>query len=550
MQKVDIIAMFAEEGYQASPDAVEVISAHSSPVELVGYILATIDESVFVVEAEHIDLDGFKVDPEKPNPNQNPNQNTEPESNPLETVTHTHVDPVPPSSSSTSSYSSPDGCKSGFRSECENKYTESPVDIISDITDQSTCVGEYMEFVQYFRNRYSKLSEMIRGRVNARPIESLVKNRRRGGGMRQERGEGGYNEISIIGMVSEIKTTTNGHKIIELEDSTGSFSVLVRMADKDLFEQASRLVLDEVVGVTGALTNDGNLMIVKKIIMPDLPAMSLRRNTTSGKAVFISDVHIGSSTFLEDAWHRFIDFLNGEVDNEDMRKIASEVRYLVIAGDLVDGVGIFPGQDKELEIYDVYEQYKKAVEYFSQIPDHIKIIIGPGNHDAVRQAEPQPQFPDHIRSHFKYNGNGNDYGNITFVGNPAMVNLDGVKVLMYHGRSIDDLVAEIPGVSYQDPTTAMVEMMKRRHLSPIYGSRVSIAPEKHDHFVIDRIPDILHCGHVHTVGVKNYKNVLLINSGTWQAQTEFQKRVNLMPTPAQVPVVDLSNLKTTMLKFE
>lgn len=552
MQKVDIIAMFAEEGYQASPDAVEVISAHGSPVELVGYILATIDESVFVVEAEHIDLDGFKVDPEKPN--QNPNQNTEPESNPLETVTHTHVDPVPPSSSSTSSYSSPDGCKSGFRSECESKYTENPVDIISDITDQSTCVGEYMEFVQYFRNRYSKLSEMIRGRVNARPIESLVKNRRRGGGMRQERGEGGYNEISIIGMVSEIKTTTNGHKIIELEDSTGSFSVLVRMADKDLFEQASRLVLDEVVGVTGALTNDGNLMIVKKIIMPDLPAMSLRRNTTSGKAVFISDVHIGSSTFLEDAWHRFIDFLNGDVDNEDMRKIASEVRYLVIAGDLVDGVGIFPGQDKELEIYDVYDQYKKAVEYFSQIPDHIKIIIGPGNHDAVRQAEPQPQFPDHIRSHFKYNGNGNgngnDYGNITFVGNPAMVNLDGVKVLMYHGRSIDDLVAEIPGVSYQDPTTAMVEMMKRRHLSPIYGSRVSIAPEKHDHFVIDRIPDILHCGHVHTVGVKNYKNVLLINSGTWQAQTEFQKRVNLMPTPAQVPVVDLSNLKTTMLKFE
>ena len=372
--------------------------------------------------------------------------------------------------------------------------------------------------------------------------------------MRQERGEGGYNEISIIGMVSDIKTTTNGHKIIELEDPTGLFSVLVRLADKNLFEQASRLVLDEVVGVTGALTNDGNLMIVKKIIMPDLPAMSHRRSTTSGKAVFISDVHIGSSTFLEDAWCRFIDFLNGDVDNEDMRKIASEVRYLVVAGDLVDGVGIFPGQDKELNIYDVYDQYKKAVEYFDRIPDHIKIIIGPGNHDAVRQAEPQPKFPDHIRSYFSCNGdgNGNNNGNsnITFVGNPAMVNLDGIKVLMYHGRSIDDLVAEIPGVSYQDPTTAMVEMMKRRHLSPIYGSRDSIAPEKHDHFVINRIPDILHCGHVHTVGVKNYKNVLLINSGTWQAQTEFQKRVNLMPTPAQVPVVDLSNLKTTMLKFE
>ncbi|HJH30394.1 MAG TPA: DNA-directed DNA polymerase II small subunit [Methanosarcinaceae archaeon] len=555
MQKIDIIAIFAEEGYQVSSAAVKVISTHSSQIELIRYILATIDESVFVVEAEHINLDGFKVNPENPNLNLNSNSdrnlNPDPtpksDSNPLDTVNN--IDPISssipsfsPSSSSTSSSQSLDGCN--HKSECEYKYPESPVEIISDITDQSTCVGEYMEFVQYFRNRYSKLSEMIRGRVNARPIESLVKNRRRGGGMRQERGEGGYNEISIVGMVSDIKTTTNGHKILELEDPTGSFSVLVRMADKNLFEQASRLVLDEVVGVTGALTNDGNLMIVKKIIMPDLPAMSHRQSTTSGKAVFISDVHIGSSTFLEDAWHRFIDFLNGDVDNEDMCKIASEVRYLVVAGDLVDGVGIFPGQDKELEIYDVYDQYKKAVEYFDQIPDHIKIIIGPGNHDAVRQAEPQPKFPDHIRSNF----NGND--NITFVGNPAMVNLDGIKVLMYHGRSIDDLVAEIPGVSYQDPTTAMVEMMKRRHLSPIYGSRVSIAPEKQDHFVINQIPDILHCGHVHTVGVKNYKNVLLINSGTWQAQTEFQKRVNLMPTPAQVPVVDLSNLKTTMLKFE
>ncbi|MGP8336643.1 MAG: DNA-directed DNA polymerase II small subunit [Methanosarcinaceae archaeon] len=538
MYKVNIIAMFAEEGYQVSPDAVDVIYSHGSPVELVEHILANIDESVFVVEAGHIDLDGFKTSQTDHQTGvHTPGTFTKTVSSSVLPSISSPISPFPPSSSSPSSSLSPD-CKYEYES------TESPVDIISDITDQSTCVGEYMEFVQYFRDRYSKLSEIIRGRVNARPIESLVKNRRQGGGMRQEKGKNGYNEISIIGMVSNIKTTTNGHKIIELEDPTGLFSVLVRMADKKLFEQASCLVLDEVVGITGALTNDGNLMIVKNIINPDLPAMLTRRRNTSGKAIFISDVHIGSSTFLEDAWQHFIDFLNGDVNNGAMREIAKEVRYLVIAGDLVDGVGIFPGQDEELAIYNVYDQYKKAVEYFDQVPDHIKIIIGPGNHDAVRQAEPQPQLPDYIRS--KFNGNGN----IIFVGNPAMVNLDGVKVLMYHGRSIDDLVAAIPGVSYQEPTTAMVEMMKRRHLSPIYGSKVSIAPEKHDHFVINQIPDILHCGHVHTVGVEKYKNVLLINSGTWQAQTEFQKRVNLVPMPAQVPVVDLSNLKTTMLKFE
>ena len=73
MQKIDIIAIFAEEGYQVSPAAVKVISTHSSQIELIRYILSTIDESVFVVEAEHIDLDGFKVDPENPNPDLNLN---------------------------------------------------------------------------------------------------------------------------------------------------------------------------------------------------------------------------------------------------------------------------------------------------------------------------------------------------------------------------------------------------------------------------------------------------------------------------------------------
>jgi DNA polymerase II small subunit len=74
----------------------------------------------------------------------------------------------------------------------------------------------------------------------------------------------------------------------------------------------------------------------------------------------------------------------------------------------------------------------------------------------------------------------------------------------------------------------MIEMLRRRHLSPIYGSRVSIAPEHEDHYVIARPPAILHCGHVHTVGIARYKGVAVINSGTWQSQTDFQK-VNIQP---------------------
>jgi DNA polymerase II small subunit len=528
MNEVDVLTAFIEEGYQISPEAVELICSQKNAESLVRNVLDNIDISVFVVGLEHINLDNL-------------DSNSDPDF--CVGSTEKSVSFIENENQSLNSFgkiSDFDNTQDNLtlnKTDVDYSFDKNPVSIISDITDNSTCVGEYIEFIQFFRNRYSKLSEIIRSRVNARPIESLTRNRSPGMRGNSERGE-----ISVIGMISEIKTTTNGHKIVEIEDPTGIFSVLVRMADKELFEQATHFVLDEVVGFTGTLTNDGKLMIVQKIILPDLPNISAKKFGSFGKAVLISDVHVGSTTFLKDEWERFLDFLKGDTDNEELLSISKEIRYVVVAGDLVDGVGIYPGQDLELDILDVYDQYKKAAEYFAEIPRHIKIIISPGNHDAVRQAEPQPKLPECIRKDFS--------DNVVFVGNPAMVDLDGVKIMMYHGRSIDDLVASVPGVSYHEPTKAMVEMMKFRHLSPMYGSRVSIAPEKTDHFVINQIPDILHCGHVHTVGVEWYKNVLLINSGTWQDQTDFQKRVNVVPTPAQVPVVDLATFRTTILRFD
>jgi len=411
-----------------------------------------------------------------------------------------------------------------------------PVTVISDISGHSTCVGEYIQFVQYFRDRYSRLSEIIRSRVNARPMESLKRRNFR------RAKDSGSEEISIIGMVSDISSTTNGHKIFSLEDPTGSFSVLIRNTEKELFELASKIILDEVIGVTGSVTNDGNLMIASKIIQPDVPNNVQRRTGSHGKIVLISDVHVGSSQFLEDSWLDFLDFLKGKSDSEVMRELAANIRYLIVAGDLVDGIGIYPDQEMELDILDVYEQYKKAAEYFREIPEHIRVIISPGNHDAVRQAEPQPALPERVQTDFPQN--------VIFVGNPALLDLDGVHILIYHGRSIDDIVASIPGVSYQEPAGAVLEMVKRRHLAPTYGSRVSISPEKKDYFIIDPVPDIIHTGHVHTLGVQRYKNILLVNSGTWQGQTEFQKRVNLMPVPARVPIVDLADFTYKILTFD
>ncbi|AKB38947.1 Archaeal DNA polymerase II small subunit [Methanosarcina siciliae C2J] len=656
MNEIDIIRAVIEEGYQISPQAVELIKLSNSPENLLKYILSTIDDCVFVIEPEHVDLKSFEasttfsrvtsgappgtvsgkvsgkistpaldsasepvsdsgyesssepsVEPDIVSAVEVPDSNPEIEpeilssqgsnsdfdsdpvydsasdlvhdlakdpihdsvSAPVNNSVHDSVhgsfsNPVSPSVSPKSiekqassffgitgpSSTSKNALKANFLfSNQRNSLSSSsrdegvryipgrnPVTVLSDITGHSTCVGEYMQFVQYFRDRYSRLSEILRGRMNARPIESLKRRSFRRGS------DGNTEELSIIGMVSDISTTTNGHKILSLEDSTGSFSVLIRNSDKELFELASRLLLDEVVGVTGSVTNDGNLMLATKLLQPDVPNSVQRRTGSHGKAVLISDVHVGSSQFLEDSWLDFLDFLKGESDSEEMREIAAQIRYLVVAGDLVDGIGIYPDQEMELDIPDVYEQYRKAAEYIREVPEHIHVIISPGNHDAVRQAEPQPALPARICADFPEN--------VTFVGNPALVDLDGVQILIYHGRSIDDLVASVPGVSYQEPAGAVLEMLKRRHLAPTYGSRVSISPEKKDYFIIDPVPDIIHTGHVHTLGVQRYKNVLLVNSGTWQGQTEFQKRVNLMPMPARVPVVDLADFDVKILAFD
>ncbi|HIH36684.1 MAG TPA: DNA-directed DNA polymerase II small subunit [Methanocellales archaeon] len=462
----DTIQRFAEAGHQIHPDAVAMIQKHEGSIEaLMQDILTSLDDSVLVVTPEHV------------------------------------------------------------RNALSRPSAE--VRVLSDITSESTCFGGYDEFVLYFRDRYAKLSDMIRGRVNARPIESLNKVR---------------GETAIIGMVSDIRNTSNGHKLIELEDPTGMFPVLLQK-NKGLLEVSDHIILDEVIGVTGNLTKDGKLLIASNVLWPDIPVKNQsRRAFEQVFAVLTSDIHVGSKTFLEGAWFKFIKWLNGDLGDDDQRTLAEKVKYIVIAGDLVDGIGVYPDQEKDLLIPDIYEQYQKAAEYLREVPTYIKIIISPGNHDAVRQAEPQPALPKKITDMFC------DL-NVMFLGNPSLVELDGIKALIYHGRSLDDFVAALPGLSYKEPDRIMVEMLRRRHLFPIYGERVSIAPEKKDHFVIDSIPDILHCGHVHTIGLSKYRGVTLVNSGTWQSQTDFQKRVNLEPVPAHVPIIDLSTMESSILKF-
>jgi DNA polymerase II small subunit len=97
-------------------------------------------------------------------------------------------------------------------------------------------------------------------------------------------------------------------------------------------------------------------------------------------------------------------------------------------------------------------------------------------------------------------------------------------------------------MDFHSPERAMRVMLQSRHLAPTYGQRTSIAPEKRDFLVIERVPAVFHAGHVHVMKYESYRGTLMVNSGAWQRQTNYQRNLGLDPTPGIFPVVDLQSL--------
>ena len=113
-----------------------------------------------------------------------------------------------------------------------------------------------------------------------------------------------------------------------------------------------------------------------------------------------------------------------------------------------------------------------------------------------------------------------------------------MRVLSYHGKSIDDFVATLRSVSIQ-PERAMQAMLERRHLAPSWGGKTPLSPEPEDNLVISTVPDIFVTGHVHGHFVGNYKGTTMVHSSTWQNQTDFQRMLGFQPKPCILTVVNL-----------
>ncbi len=231
-------------------------------------------------------------------------------------------------------------------------------------------------------------------------------------------------EAFVIGTVKDIRDKGD-KKVLEIEDPTGSATVI--------FDTLEDVDIDDTVAIRGIAA--GKIIFGKEIIFPDIPIRPAAKGF--GKGCFVSDLHIGEAPPLH--IHTFFQWLHNE-----------PVDFLFVAGDVGD----------ERQFMELVQQYCSQK----------KVVIIPG-------GTTYPSAPVSL-----------GVQNILSLSNPAMVEANGIKVLIIHEFKS--------------------RYLKKRHL----GDTRRMFAE--DYLVMDETPDIIHCGQSHQPHVSNYKSVTIVNSGS------------------------------------
>ena len=412
---------------------------------------------------------------------------------------------------------------------------DSQIEIHFDITGNSVTEGKMKDMQSCFNSRLVQIRELMVTKtiLPRRPIRNSDAWRNR-----QRHSSKDY-EITLVGLVVSTRWARTGSLIFTIEDEDSQIQCILKPPSdaSPLHPSLDGLMHDEIVGVSGHFMSGERdpIFFVRDIHQPPLPNHS---KSSAGidqavSAAFLSDVHLGSKTFLDAQWEKMIHWFKND-------PLARTIKYFVLNGDGVDGVGIYPGQERHLLITDLFNQYSELARMLEEIPDWVDVVMLPGNHDAVRPAEPQPALEPDIQQ---------DYSNTVFVGNPCDFSLHGVRVLSYHGKSIDDFVATLRSVTYSKPEMAMKAMLERRHLAPSWGGKTPLSPEPEDRMVISEVPDIFVTGHVHGHFVGDYRGTTMVHSSTWQDQTDFQRMLGFQPKPCILTVVNLETFATKSIPF-
>jgi len=401
---------------------------------------------------------------------------------------------------------------------------------------------EVGDFVKHLKVRYDKIKPILTNHQTLQNIISIGKIP-----LKKEK-----EEVTLIGLVRDKLITKNGNTFLTLEDPTGEIKVLISKNNKSLWETSKEIVLDEVLAISGVLGK--GIVFANNITFPGLPLnKELKKSPDEVYIAFISDIHVGSRSFLAKPFLNFINWLNGDISNKELKEIGKKVKYIFIAGDLVAGVGVYPGQETDLIIPDIKKQYEELAKYLIKIPEKIKMIIAPGNHDATRLSDPQPPLDKNFAKPIW------DLPNATLVSSPSLINVHasetfpGFDVLLYHGNSYHYYKTEVERLrlskAHENPTLVTEFLLQKRHIAPTHESTVRIPDDEEDALVIEKVPDVFVTGDHHRSATSLVNNINLIACSCFQKKTDYEEKRGYEPDPGRVPVLNLKTREVKIIDF-
>ncbi len=381
------------------------------------------------------------------------------------------------------------------------------IEILQEVS--GTYSDSRIDYLKHFQNRFDRLASLVRKRSGFEASRSIAEIR-----------SGGPGSVTTVGMICDRAFTSAGHMALMVEDGTGRMRVLVP-SNQPAMQTARTLVLDEVIGIKGSYEPGKKILVAREITSPDIEEQNGPLAAQRVYAVFLSDIHFGSEDFMSEAFSAFVNWLAGGSADADLRQIAALTRYVVICGDLIQGGS------------DILDKYARLASVLRAIPQNVLILAIPGEQDAAGMLEPQQGFLEEALKAFS------GLKNFRHASNPCMARLAGVPVLLYHGRSLEDWASAL---GIHQPCELLRQMMVKRHMAPIYGSAVPLAPVGRDPFLIGEVPRIFQAGHTHRKCSSSYKGVLLLSSPSWKASDREAGA-------GTVYLVDLSNLESREISF-
>jgi DNA polymerase II small subunit len=338
--------------------------------------------------------------------------------------------------------------------------------------------------------------------------------------------------VSVLGMVFSIEEGRFDSLIVEIEDLFGSVRVII---PNSKLKGIDKIEEDDIILVEGKVRKGkaGIYILAENIIYPEL---EFTAKSEEGEDILIattSDIRYGNENFSEEKFMKFIDFLNGHF--EDHKEIAKKIKYLIICGDLIEGVSFeskYSGLVDEIE-----EEYTAIAKILDKIRKDIEIIIIPGERDVIIPSIPLSELSKEIAQPLY------EIKNIKILTDPNLIHLGNRKILLTHGFYFENIARKYMLQTFNGERTielTIKHIFKRRNLVP--NLRINgLLPIGYDPFIITEKPDLFIFGHFDIPTSFIYKQCLVVSNSSW---VKYNKEEDIV-----VYLINMKDLKVSTLHF-